>query len=108
MRFIQVNHTLEYNNLRHYYIGVREIVSRYRVHRATAYRYLQRIPAETKIKVRIGEGRPFTMGQIVAVDRIHAQAKPGNPHMDAEHQKKAARSRWPSCSCPTATNKLDK
>ena len=95
MRTYNVGNTLEYSSLRRYFIGVKEIMHRHDVSRATAYRYLRSVPADCKIRIRLGEGRPFTMGQIIAIDRAHARAKRGNPQLTPSHQKKAAQLRWP-------------
>lgn len=94
MRTLTINHGMEHSQLLRYFMGVHQIMHRYQVSRATAYRYLRSVPGECKIRIRIGEGKPCTMGQIVALDRAHANAKPGNPRLSPEHQKKAIQQRW--------------
>ena len=94
-RILQVYSTIDITGLYRYFLDVKRIMARHDVSRATAYRYLSKIPDACKIKVRLGECRPYTMGQIVAIDRAHANAKRGNPHLSPAHQKRAAQQRWP-------------
>ena len=107
MRTITIGTRLEYTSLMHYFLGVRQIMHRYQVSRATAFRYLRAVPIECKIRIRIGEGKPCTMGQIPALDRAHANAKPGNPRLTPEHQKRAGQRRWPTRDNQPETNRPD-
>lgn len=81
MRIIQTNSPIETMNLHRYYLDYHQVMARCGVGRATAYRYMAKAPEETKILVRPLKRRPVTMVMIVAIDRIHKAAKPGNPNM---------------------------
>lgn len=72
---------LEALNLTRYYLDSRGIMSRWGVSRATAYRYMAKAPDETKLRVRQLNGKPITYVMTVTIDRIHKNAKPGNPNM---------------------------
>ncbi|MBE5804571.1 MAG: hypothetical protein E7316_08690 [Clostridiales bacterium] len=81
MRLIHVNNPIEYNQLRREYLDYRRIMSRYGVCRATAYRYMSKVPPELTIRVQMLTGKPCKLCQLAALDRIHARALPGNPNL---------------------------
>lgn len=73
--------TIELLNIRLQYIDCETIMHNYGVSRATAYRYMNKVPNDCKIKLLRYKQKPVIMCQRINIDCIHKAAKPGNPKM---------------------------
>lgn len=94
MQTIKVTNGVDHWHVKSLYLDVKQIMERCQVSRATAYRYMAAIAAGEKRRIQMWDGRTYIVAQPLAVDRQHAKARPGNPHLTPEHQKTAARARW--------------
>lgn len=81
MRNIKPISPIELLNIKLQYIDCESIMRNYNVSRATAYRYMKKVPDDCKILLLQYKKKPVIMCQRINIDGIHKSRKPGNPNL---------------------------